>query len=408
MNNKSKIAENISITEEVMKKRFSVIFILLAFIITIGCFSGFAKAKAFADENTVTCKSKSAYLMDSTTKTVIYSQNPTERLPIASMCKIMTLLKCFEALENEEIHLDETVVVSETAAGMGGSQVFLEANAEYTVGELIKSIVVASANDACVAMAERLYGSEEAFVSAMNSKASDLGMTDTVFVNCTGLPKAGQYSCAKDVATMFSELLTHKEYFRFSKIWTDIVKHPNDRVTEIANTNKLIRFYEGCDSGKTGYTSEAGHCLAASAVRNGMRLVAVVISSPDSKTRFNDVSTMFNFGFANYVNKMIIDDKKTLDITVEVSGGKKDTVEAVAEKPLFLFSLKTEKRSVELDFVPDERIKAPINKGDKIGVINVFENGIEIASVNVLANESVLEKTYFDVIRDIGKNWALI
>lgn len=391
-----------------MKKRFSVIFILLAFIITIGCFSGFAKTKAFADENAVTCKSKSAYLMDSVTKTVIYSQNPTERLPIASMCKIMTLLKCFEALENEEIHLDETVVVSKTAAGMGGSQVFLETNAEYTVGELIKSIVVASANDACVAMAERLCGSEEAFVSAMNLKANDLGMTDTVFVNCTGLPKAGQYSCAKDVATMFSELLTHKEYFRFSKIWTDIVKHPNDRITEIANTNKLIRFYEGCDSGKTGYTSEAGHCLAASAVRNGMRLVAVVISSPDSKTRFNDVSTMFNFGFANYVNKMIIDDKKPLDITVEVSGGKKDTVEAVAEKPLFLFSLKTEKRSVELDFIPDERIKAPINKGDKIGVINVFENGIEIASVNVLAGESVLEKTYFDVIRDIGKNWALI
>jgi D-alanyl-D-alanine carboxypeptidase (penicillin-binding protein 5/6) len=390
-----------------MKKRFSVIFILLAFIITVGCFSGYTKPKVFADDE-LSVLSKSAYLMDEHSKTVVFSSNEEKRLPIASMCKIMTLLLCFDALNSGEIKIDEQITVGQTAAGMGGSQVFLEANADYSVGELIKSITVASANDACVAMAERLCGSESAFVDKMNNKVRDLNLNNTVFVNCTGLPKAGQYSCAKDVAIMFSELLKHKDYFRFSKIWTDVVKHPNDRVTEISNTNKLIRFYEGCDSGKTGYTSEAGHCLVASAFRNGMRLIAVVISAPDSKTRFKEVSSMFNYGFANYTNKMVVDDKKPLNLSVVVDGGKKSTVEVVAERPFFLFSLKNVNRSVEINFNPCERIKAPVLRGEKVGELKIYENGIELDTINVLANEDIFAKTYFDNINDVINEWALI
>ncbi len=390
-----------------MKKKFSVIFILLAFMMTIGCLSNFTNRTVFAD-TIINVKSKSAYLMDASTGTVIYSNNEEQKLPIASMCKIMTLLLCFEAQDNSEITVDEQIVVSENASGMGGSQVFLEANANYSVGELIKSIVVASANDACVAMAERLCGSEENFVEKMNKKASELGMTNTNFVNCTGLPKPEQYSCAKDVAKMFSELLKHDEYYRYSKIWTDKVMHPEGRFTEIANTNKLIRFYKGCDSGKTGYTSEAGHCLAASALRNGMRLISVVISAPDSKTRFNDVSSMFNYGFANYVNKIIIDDKKPLELNVNVCGGKKDSIEVVAEHPVYLFSEKNQKRSVEVNFEPLEKIKAPVKKGEIIGKLFVYENNIEIACVNVLSNENVNEKTFFDVIKEVTLNWGLI
>ncbi len=391
-----------------MKKRFSVILILLAFIMTIGCFSGFSKSKAFADTINEPYKSKSIFLMDATTKNVIYKQNENEKLPIASMCKIMTLLLCFEAIDNETLKYDELIKVSSTAAGMGGSQVFLEANGEYSVGELLKSITVASANDACVAMAERLCGNEESFVAEMNNRAIELGMNNTVFVNCTGLPKLGQYSCANDVAIMFNELIKHNDYFKFSKIWTDYVKHPKDRLTEISNTNKLIRFYEGCDSGKTGYTSEAGHCLVASACRNGMRLISVVISAPDSKTRFKEVSSMFNYGFANYCNKKIIDDKNPLDISVKVEGGKKDVLEVVAEKPLYIFSHKNEKRSFEINFEPIKYIKAPITKGDVIGKMFVYENNVELASVNVIANENINEKTYFDRINDIGKNWSII
>lgn len=393
-----------------MKKIFSAIFVLLAFLITISGLFGFTTKKIAFAENVsgIEFKSKSIYLMDSNTGTVICSENEEKQLPIASMCKIMTLLLCFEECDNGNLDFNEEITVSNTAAGMGGSQVFLEANGKYKVSELIKSIVVASANDACVAMAERICGSQSSFVDKMNERANELEMNNTVFVNCTGLPQPGQYSCTKDVAKMFNQLLTHEEYFEYSKIWMDKIQHKNDRITEISNTNKLVKFYNGCDSGKTGYTSEAGHCLAASAIRSGMRLVAVVISSPDSKTRFNEVSSMFNYGFANYVNKKIIDENSPLEIKVDVVGGKKDVLEVIAERPSYIFSHKNEKRAVEIEFTPTTRVKAPIKKGEVVGQLNVYENGKEIDCVNVIANESILQKTYFDVITDIGKNWALI
>lgn len=389
-----------------MKKIYSVIFILLAFLLSVGCLNGFYSA--FADEQIAfSTESESAYLMDYKTKTVIYSKNELEHMPIASMCKIMTLLLTFEAMDNNEISLTDTIVVSKNASSMGGSQVFLEENGEYLVGELVKSIVVASANDACVAIAEKLCGTQAEFVNQMNEKAKDLQMNDTIFVNCTGLPQPGQYSCAKDVSTMFNELLKHQEYYKFSRIWTDVVCHPKDRKTEISNTNKLIRFYNGCDSGKTGYTSEAGHCLVASAVKNDMRLVSVVIKAPNSKARFRDVSNMFNFGFENYVNKKILSNDTELKIKVNVKGGKKDTLSVIPEKSLFVFCKKNQKRNVELNFEPSKTVCAPVKTGDIVGQICAYENGVEIDRVNILANETILEKTYFDVLRDIAKQWSV-
>lgn len=393
-----------------MKKSFSVIFVLLAFILTIGCFSGFSKTKAFANElpNNFNITSKSAYLMDANTGAVIFSHNENERLPIASMCKIMTLLLCFESIDDNKISIDDVVTVSESAANMGGSQVFLEKGGDYLVGELLKSIIVASANDACVAMAEFICGSQESFVRKMNEKANELGMSDTIFVNCTGLPAAGQHSSAKDVAKMFSSLIKHQDYFRFSKIWTDVIKHPNDRVTEISNTNKLIRFYQGCEGGKTGYTSEAGHCLAACATRHGMRLISVVINAPDSKTRFKEVSNMFNFGFANFENKLVVDNKKPLSLSVKIEGGKKEKIEVIPENPIYIFCRKGEERALEIEFNPKNKILAPIKRGEVVGELCIFENNLLISSTNILSNEDVLEKTYFDIIKDIGNNWALI
>ena len=390
-----------------MKNKFSVIFVILSFMIMISCFCGFKTVKANKDDITQ-ISSKSAYVIDSETQTVIFNKEENKRLPIASMCKIMTLLLYFEAQDRGEITIDEQIKISKNSAGMGGSQVFLEANAEYSAGELVKSIVVASANDACVAIAERLCVDEQSFVDKMNERAKELNMQNTIFVNCTGLPKPEQYSCAKDVAIMFSELIKHEDYFRYSRIWTDKVIHPNDRVCEISNTNKLIRFYNGCDCGKTGYTSEAGHCLVASAKRNGMRLISVVISAPDGKTRFNEVSSMFNYGFANFTNKTIIDNNKPLELDVNIFGGKKDKIEVVAERSVYLFSKKNEKRSVEINFVPASKVKAPIKKGDLVGKIYVYENNIEIECVNVLANENVQAKTYFDVLNDIWHNWSMI
>lgn len=392
-----------------MKKRFSVFFIVFAFILSLGAIGSLSfKNKAFAEEFEEKIESKSAYLADYNSGTVIYEKNSAERLPIASMCKIMTLLLTFEEIDLGNLSFDEDIIVSDNAAGMGGSQVFLEANAKYKADELIKSVVVASANDSCVALAERISGSEQAFTKRMNERAKELGMDDTVFVNCTGLPKAGQYSCAKDVAKMFSALLSHDYYFKFSNVWLDKIYHPKGRLTEISNTNKLVRFYNGCDGGKTGYTSEAGHCLSASATRDGMRLVCVVISSPSSKTRFKEVSSLFNFGFANFTNKLIIDENEPLDLTVNVEKGKKSSIKVVPEKSFYAFSGKNDKRAFEFDFKQENRIVAPIAKGDVVGTLYVYENGVEVGSVNILAMEDVSQKGFIDGIYDVTDNWTLV
>ena len=390
-----------------MKKKISVIFIFLAFILTMGCFTGFkinTQHKVYAVDP---IQSKSAYLIEPSSNTIIYSKNENERLPIASMCKIMTLLLSFEAIDQGIIKYDDLVCISKNASSMGGSQVFLEENGKYCVGELIKSITVVSANDACVAMAETICGSEENFVEKMNIKAKELQMDDTLFSNCTGLPAPEQYSSAKDVATMFSELIKHDDYFRFSRIWTDKVAHPNDRYTEITNTNKLVKFYQGCDGGKTGYTSEAGHCLSSTACRKDMRFICVVICAPDSKTRFKEVSNMFNYAFDNYTNKLIVDNEQPLDIKVDVKCGKKQNLSVIPEKPFYLLSKKNNERQIEIDFNPTEKIKAPVNKGDVVGKLSIYEKGELLNEINVLANETIKSQTYFDVIRNICNNWSL-
>lgn len=391
-----------------MKKNYSIIYLLLSFMVLFGCLfkvsTGMGFAETMADTNFA---SKAAYCIDSESKTCIFSKNETEKLPIASMCKIMTLLLSFEEIDNGNLSLSDDVVVSENASGMGGSQVFLETNGVYKVEELLKSITIASANDSCVAMAEKICGAEDAFVCRMNEKAKELKMDNTLFVNCTGLPKAGQYSCAKDVAEMFSELIKHQDYFKFSTIWMSEIKHPKDRVTEISNTNKLVRFYKGCDCGKTGFTGEAGHCLCASAERNGTRFISVVISAPDSKTRFNEVSEMFNYGFANYQTKTVISKDVLLDMPVKVENGRKDYLEVKPLKSFSVFSEKNTKRNLEIDFIPNASVKAPINEGETVGMINVYENGVQIAEIPVVANETIEKATYFDSVRNVISNWSL-
>lgn len=389
------------------KAKINLIIVLSIFLLISGLFG--YKKKAFAIEsNNFEFKSKCCYMIDYNSGTVILKHNENERRTIASMCKIMTLLLCFESIEKSEIDFNDKIIISENASSMGGSQIFLENGGEYQVSELIKGIVVASANDACVAMAEQLTGSEENFVNKMNNKAKELRMENTNFVNCTGLPKPGQYSCAKDVAIMFSELLKHPKYFEFSTIWMDKIQHPKDRLTEITNTNKLIRFYKGCDGGKTGYTSESGHCLSATAIRNNMRLVSVVISSPDSKTRFKEVSDMFNYGFANYSNKQVINTETPLDVEISIKGGKKDFVKAVSDKNIFVFCKKDEKIDIELSIDPLKKIKAPIKKGDVIGKLYVFQNGIEIAQSNIISCENIYKTNYGDNIVKIIYNWSIL
>lgn len=387
-----------------MVKNKSVFFLFIAIILGIGCFINVRTNKVFANNQ---FKSKSVYLIDYNTGTELYKQNENEKLPIASMCKIMTLNLCFDAIEDGKMSLNDTIKISKSASSMGGSQIFLEENGEYKVSELIKGIVVASANDACVALAEKISGSEQTFIEKMNEKAQELGMNDTNFVNCTGLPKAGQYSTAKDVAKMFSELLTHSDYYGFSGIWMDEIQHSHDRITQISNTNKLIRYYDGCDSGKTGYTSEAGHCVCASAKRNDMRLISVVISAPDSKTRFYEASSLFNYGFANYTNKLIIDKEKPVDFNGEVLRAKEQLV-VYPENSFYSISKIGEKDVLEFDIKFDLNLKAPLNKGDKVGQLSIYKNSIEIGCVNLISGFDVNEKNIFDYFNDISCRWQVI
>lgn len=347
---------------------------------------------------------KSAYLMDYGTGTPIFTQNEKKHLPIASMCKIMTLLLCFEAIENNVLSYDEEICVSERASSMGGSQVFLEANAKYPVRELIKSIVVCSANDSCVAMAERIAGSESVFVDRMNERAKSLGATDTLFSNCTGLPKEPQYSCAKDVAYMLKELLKHEEYFKFGTVWMDKFSHPEGRYTEITNTNKLVRFYDGCDGGKTGFTNEAGFCLAATAIRENMRIISVVIGEKDSNSRFNDVRTMFDYAFANYAVTPIAKADFPIEQTAPIAGGKEKEISIFPERNLYAFHRRGEKIALTVE-VELNTVKAPIQKSQKIGELLVFDDGIEIDRVALLAEKDVEKAGLWDRLRDVGYNW---
>ncbi len=347
---------------------------------------------------------KSAYLMEYSTKLPIYTKDETKRLPIASMCKIMTLLLTFEAINAGRLDFEEEIMVSERAASMGGSQVFLEAYAKYPVSELIKSIVVCSANDSCMAMAERICGSEDLFVEQMNERAIQLGANDTLFANCTGLPKQPQYSCAKDVALMLKELLQHERYYEFGKVWMDKFQHPEGRYTEISNTNKLVRFYDGCDGGKTGFTNEAGFCLAATAKRDNMRVISVVIGEENSKKRFDDVRTMFDYSFANYTAKPIVKAEEPLTERASIISGKIKSIAIAPEKNIYAISKRGEKGNVATQIYL-ENLKAPIQKGEVVGEMLIYTNGIQTDSVSLLACESVEKANFFDCLQDIAREW---
>lgn len=385
-----------------MKKVILLFFSLVCAVSLVGT----TIVNAQSEEPDLAKNCKAAYSCDWHSGTAMYAKNEQERMPIASMCKIMTLLLTFEARDSGKLSFDDEITVSERAAGMGGSQVFLETNGKYKAEDLVKSICIASANDSCVAMAETLSGSEELFVKRMNERASELGMLNTSFANCTGLPKEGQYSCAKDVAVMLGELIRHPDYFKFSTIWMDNITHNGGRLTEMANTNKLIRNYQGCDAGKTGFTSEAGFCLAASAERGNMRVVSVVIGGTDSQSRFNGVSSMFDYAFANFTSKCVLERSVLQDKRCAVKSGKLHEVSVIPETTAYVFCSKDDTDEITLDFVFRE-VKAPISIGDCVGEVTVYKNGVEVARVNLLSNDQSAASNYFDSLRDIADNWIL-
>ena len=342
----------------------------------------------------------SAYMTDAESGRVLYAKAADEKHEIASMVKIMTANLVFEALDRGDISLDQDVTVSSVAAGMGGSQMFLDEGAVYKVDDLIKGVIVASANDASVALAELISGSHQAFVNAMNSRAQEMGMTNTRFSCATGLPDSGeQYSTARDVNTMTRALMKHAKYYDYAGIWMEDFVHPSGRTTQLVNTNKLIRNYAGCVGGKTGFTNEAGFCLSACADRKGVRVVATLIGGKDSNTRFSEVSGMFNYAFANYTRAKAVCAGEQMG-EAKVRGGKIDSLPYGADRDVSVLIKNGETLSDPVITLPD-KLKAPVTRGDVIGTAEYSAPTGEKITVNLIALCDVEKASLWDIIKDI-------
>lgn len=392
-----------------MKLRLTLFFVCLsAFLFTIS-------GSALAEEKTtsggaVDISAVSAVLIEGSTGDIIYEKDKDKELVPASITKIMTLTLIFEALDNGKLTLETPVSVSEYAASMGGSQVFLEPNETQTVDTMIKCISIASANDAAVAMAEKIAGSEEAFVKKMNEKAVALGMKHTQFKNCTGLDdniESGHFSSAYDVALMSRELITkHPEISNYSTVWMDTIIHKTKKgKTEfgLTNTNKLVRFYDGITGLKTGSTSKAKYCLSASARRDDMDLIAVIMAAPDHKKRFSEAQALLDYGFANCHIYRDTDIAQALK-PVPVQGGKEDQVVPVP-KSTFSYLLKNEDSSA----APTRKIsyfdaqKAPLKKGAPVGSVDYYEKDKKIGSVVLAASKDIPAAGFTDYLLALTK-----
>lgn len=333
--------------------------------------------------------SPSAMLVEAQTGTVIFEKGADERRQVASVTKLMTLLICLEKLEAGEISLEDPVTVSPTAAGQIGSQALLDANATYTLEQLLHATIIASANDAACALAEYMAGTEAAFAELMNQRAQELGMNDTYYVNSTGLPDGAQYTTARDVAVLACEVCRHELYFEHASVWMDTLTHPSGRTTDLTNTNRLVRFYDGCDGLKTGSADVSKYCLVATAQKNGLRLIAIVLGTPVSQTRFDEARAMMDYGFASYRRVTLLQTGDLLGKTVRVRLGMQEELEAAAGSGVSMLLRPGQEKQLSLEVELPQEITAPVAKGDTLGVVRVLLNGEVIARLPAVASQDV-------------------
>lgn len=358
-------------------------------------------------EAPITLTSPSAILCEASTGQVIFEKNADERRPVASVNKVMTILLTLEAVDEGRVSLEDQVTVSPRAASMGGSQAFLDAGERYKLSELLKTVIVASANDSAVALAEHLAGTEESFVRLMNARAEELGLTNTHYANCTGLPAQEHYTTARDVAKLSAQLDLHPIYYRYSTIWMDEIKHRGGRVTSLTNTNRLIRFYPGCDGYKTGSTNEARYCVSATAKKEGMRLIAVVLGTPAGQTRFDEARAMLEYGFANVQLVTPIAQGQALDMTVPVRLGGRDEVSVLSGGTCSLLERRGEKNALSLEAALVEKVNAPVYAGDVLGEIRVKRGDEVVAVVPAVAAEDVQLPGMVDALIRIRDHFML-
>ena len=394
-----------------MKKWIAVLMTAVMLALT-GSFAVMAEDETEGENGgTVTVTAPSVLLMEASSGKVLFEKDADTKRPPASVTKVMTILLIYDALSEGKIHKEDVVTVSEYAASMGGSQVFLEAGEEQTVDTLLKCIIVSSANDACVAMAELIAGTEEAFVQQINERSKGLGMKNTVFKNCNGLDADGHVTTARDIALMSRELITkYPDVYEYTKIWMDTIIHKTKKGESefgLSNTNKLIRQYSYATGLKTGSTGEAKFCLSATAQKDGIDLIAVIMAAPDVKARFADAQTLLNYGFS-VCRKYEDRDWESLKKAVKVKRGETDQVEAVQEQGFSYVDVSgTDLSGIEKKVLPDNSLEAPVKKGQKAGKVQYLLGGKTIGEVDLVTTEEVPAMSLKKAIEDVLDSFSL-
>ena len=347
--------------------------------------------------------SKAGLLLDYETGNVLFEKNADERLPIASMTKLATLAVVFDLISKGVVKESDDVVASKKAAHIGGSSAFLDTGSTYKVGELIKSIIIASANDSSIALAEHVSGSEEVFVSKMNKLALGLNLKNTNFVNCTGLPAENHYSSAKDIAEIYKLICNNEIYKKHAKVWLDEFVHPSGRKTKLTNTNKLIKTYEGIEGGKTGFTNAARFCLIASARRGNLRLIGVVIGANDTKIRSADMTALFDYGFSNFDHKLVLNAE--IPVTIQPVLKTEEKIEVYPKRNVSILINKLDNKTFTTDFKVNE-IKAPVKSSDVVGKLFVFdENNMVVDEVDLIVKKTIDEISFKERLRKLTLAW---
>lgn len=346
-------------------------------------------------------KASSAIVIERDTGEVLFEKNSHERLPPASMTKIMTMLLIMEAIDKGSIKYDDMVRTSEYAASMGGSQIFLEPGEEMTVTDMLKAIAVASGNDASVAMAEHIAGTEEEFVSMMNDKAKELGLENTNFINANGLPAPDHYTTSYDLAMTSKELLKYEDITKFTGIYEDYLREDTDNKFWLVNTNKLVRFYPGVDGLKTGFTREAKYCLTATAEKNDMRVISVIMGAPTPKDRNAQVTSMLDYAFSRFMTHKLYDREHVL-ADVEVSKGDKEKIPVMTSESVSILTKKGEKIDDVVERLEiDANLRAPVKKGDVLGSLVVEKNGETLVSSPLIAGDDVFEASWWKMFKRV-------
>ena len=387
-----------------MKKYFVSLFCLILAIVILMGFNSQSIVQASALFEDMSAKS---YIVMDASGNVLLEKNPHEKHEVASICKLMTTLITLEHIGNGNLSLDDKVVASKYACDAEGSQAFLDAGSEYSVRDLLKSVIVASANDGAIVLAESIGGSENNFVKLMNEKAKEIGMKDTLYANSTGLPDTNQYSTAYDTALLLNKVSLYDIYREDCKIWMDKLIHPSGRETELVNTNRLIKYYPGCLTGKTGYTDEAGYCLSSTAEKNNLHLTCVVLGCDSMANRFKESIELYNYTFANFLSDKIIDKNNVIDNQIKVVGGKETKVILVPEKDYYCTQERNNSKEISIVYDLPKTLNAPLKENDVVGKIIIMQENKPIGEVNVIVASNVDKQNYKDIVSKIISNFAV-